>query len=85
MLKKMKKEDREKIVRNIQGYFLDERDEEIGNLAAEDILQFVINEVGPYIYNNALNEARKVVGERMLSIEDELYALEKPQEITKRG
>lgn len=78
LLKKIKKEDRERMIRNIQGYFVDEWSEEIGNLAAEDLLQFVVKEIGPYIYNDALAEARTVIGERMLSIEDELYVLEKP-------
>lgn len=78
LVRNMKKEDRERIVRNIQGYFSDERDEEIGNIAAEDILQFIVKEVAPFIYNQALTEARKVIAERMLSIDDELYVLEKP-------
>ncbi|MBD1373569.1 DUF2164 domain-containing protein [Hazenella sp. IB182357] len=75
---KMKKEEREIIIRNIQSYFLEEHDVEFGNIAADGILQFLFAEIGPHIHNEAIAEARKLIGERMLSIEDELYVLEKP-------
>jgi uncharacterized protein (DUF2164 family) len=78
ILKKLPKEIRDAMIQNIKAYFYDERDEEIGNLAAEDILQFLVKEIGPYIYNEAVTEARKVLEKGMGSIEDDLYALEKP-------
>jgi uncharacterized protein (DUF2164 family) len=82
---KVKKEERDRIIRNIQVYFLDEHDQEVGDIAAEGVLQFFWKEIGPYIYNDALGEARKVIAERMLSIEDELYVLEKPIQVIGRN
>jgi uncharacterized protein (DUF2164 family) len=38
----------------------------------------MLKTLGPLVYNEALKDARSVVNERNLSLEDELYTLEKP-------
>lgn len=78
LLMKLPKEQKEQLVENIQQFFELERSETIGSIAAEQLLDFMIKEIGPHIYNHAINDARKTVLERMQSLEDELYALEKP-------
>jgi uncharacterized protein (DUF2164 family) len=75
---KVPREAKEEIIRSIQQYFNEDRDELIGHLAAENLLDFMTKKIGPFIYNQALMDARKMVNEKMLSMEDELYALEKP-------
>ena len=62
----------------IQRYFAEERGEEIGDLAAEFFLDFVTAEIGPFIYNQAINDARKSLNETMSDLEYRLYELEKP-------
>ena len=42
----------------IKHYFLEERDEEIGDLQAGFLLDFVLEEIGPSIYNQALRDAQ---------------------------
>lgn len=80
---KLPKEQRDQIIEQIQQFFELERSETIGTLAAGEVLDFMIKEIGPHLYNHAINDARTTVLERMQTLEDELYALEKPI-ITKR-
>lgn len=70
---KLEKEVKIKIVSEIQQYFLEERDEEIGNLSAELLLQFMIERVGPAIYNQAIQDAHALVSKKL----EDLYGLEK--------
>ena len=70
---KLTKEVKEHIVLEIQKYFIDERDEEIGNLSAELLLQFMIEKVGPAIYNQGIRDAHSLVSKKL----EDLYGLEK--------
>jgi uncharacterized protein (DUF2164 family) len=65
------------MIADIQRFFYEERNEEIGNLAAENVLEFVKKQLGPYFYNEAIKDARSLMEEKAASIEDDLYALEK--------
>jgi len=75
---KLSKEQKDDIVKRLQSFFEEERQESIGNLAAERIIDFMLKEVGPYIYNKAIADARLMISEKAAQIEDELYAMEKP-------
>ena len=70
---KLTKETKQQIIFDIQKYFSDERNEEIGNLSAELLLQFIIEKVGPAIYNQGIHDAHSFVSEKI----EELYGLEK--------
>jgi uncharacterized protein (DUF2164 family) len=78
-------EQKEQVIANIQGYFDDERAEELGHLAAESLLEFMIKEIGPLIYNQAISDSRDLIIEKMASIEEDLYVLEKPVDINNRN
>ncbi|OGX68251.1 MAG: hypothetical protein A2189_00690 [Paenibacillus sp. RIFOXYA1_FULL_44_5] len=73
----MKKEEKEIMVSKIQQYFELERSEEIGHLAAENLLDFFIKEIGPLVYNQAIDEAQKLVTMNMLRLDEDMYALKK--------
>ncbi|MNE92984.1 hypothetical protein D3C80_1907720 [compost metagenome] len=75
---KLSKEQKAEIIHNVQVYFEDERSESIGELAAGQLVDFMIQELGPFIYNKAVDDSRKLINEKMLQLEDELYVLEKP-------
>lgn len=75
--------EKQKAILLIQDYFAKERDEEIGNLAAEFLLDFFIEDIGAIIYNHAIDDARKYLKMRMEDLEYGLYELEKP--ISKRS
>ena len=70
---KLEKEVKAEIISSIQEYFINERDEEIGNLSAELLLQFMIEQVGPAIYNQAIRDAHALVSKKI----EDLYGLEK--------
>lgn len=46
------------LIASIKHYFLTERDEEIGDLQAGFLLEFVLKEIGPSIYNQAIKDAQ---------------------------
>ncbi|MGE8206626.1 DUF2164 domain-containing protein [Heyndrickxia sp. NPDC080065] len=74
---KISKEMKENAIREIQHFFLNERDEEIGDLAAENYFIFIKEKLGPIFYNQAIYDAQKMVNQRMNSLEEELFTLEK--------
>lgn len=71
-------EEKRKLLPLVQRYFARERDEEMGILAAEIFLDFVAAEIGPFIYNKALTEARRVFSDTNAELEFKLYELEMP-------
>ncbi|GIP35349.1 DUF2164 domain-containing protein [Paenibacillus sp. J2TS4] len=81
---KLPKEDKEEIIEKVKAYFEQERSETIGDLGAEQFIDFMIKELGPYIYNKGITDARALINEKMMQIEDELYALEEPIDNRKR-
>ncbi|WP_047155360.1 DUF2164 domain-containing protein [Aneurinibacillus tyrosinisolvens] len=78
LIKKVPKEHKDNIINKIQLYFNKERDESLGNLEAEQLFDFMLNEIAPIVYNQALSDARKVIQQQVNSLEEEIYALEKP-------
>lgn len=66
MRKKMdiSKEKRIELRDKIKAYFQNERDEEIGDLAASLILDFVIEELAPEFYNQGIFDAYKYFSDR---------------------
>jgi len=65
-------EKRDDMVSAIKNYFLKEREEEIGDLAAGLILEFIIEELAPEFYNQGVYESYKYIEdliEDLLSIQ----------------
>ena len=62
---KLEKEVKTEMISAIQEYFINERDEEIGNLSADLLLQFMIQQVGPAIYNQAIRDAHALVNKKI--------------------
>ncbi|MFX3661250.1 MAG: DUF2164 domain-containing protein [Ectobacillus sp.] len=70
-------EEKQKLVLNLQDYFKEQGWEEIGNLEAAALFDYIVQAVAPYIYNQALYDARLLVTERLQAVEEDLYTLEK--------
>jgi uncharacterized protein (DUF2164 family) len=81
---KIPKEQKVEIAQRVQTYFEEERSESIGQLGAEQLIDFMITELGPHIYNQAVADARALITEKMAQIDDELYTLEKPVQHLRR-
>ncbi|MGL4392766.1 MAG: DUF2164 domain-containing protein [Fusobacteriaceae bacterium] len=67
------KHEKDEMIREIQFFFKTERDEEIGNLAAEIVLDFVSNKLGKNFFNKGVRDARKFMLEKL----DEIIDVEK--------
>ena len=53
------------MIGKIKEYFYQEREEEIGDLAATLLLNFFLEELGPYVYNMGVYDSYKYVGDRV--------------------
>jgi uncharacterized protein (DUF2164 family) len=83
-LKKLNLEQKQAMIGQVQYYIQMELGETLGDLAAENMVEFMLQTIGPLVYNEALKDARIVINERILSLEDELYTLEKPLKLMPR-
>ena len=67
-------EDRLKVVtEKVQSYFRNEHEEAIGELKAEMIVEFFIKELGPKIYNQAIDDANAFIHEKLIDLDGILY------------
>jgi uncharacterized protein (DUF2164 family) len=53
-----------------------EFDLELGGFEAQQLLELIAAELGPLIYNRALDDARRVVTDRYERLQDDLWQLE---------
>lgn len=74
------KEEKSLIVQKVKKYFDDELEQEIGQFDAEFLLDFFSKEVGPYFYNRGLYDAQAILSQRIESVAESIYELEKPTE-----
>lgn len=81
---KLPKEQKQQILSSLQDYMDSEFDVQMGQIAAESFLDFITKELSPYIYNQAISDARKLVEQKMAAMDEELDALEQPLPLTRR-
>ncbi|HEU4964880.1 MAG TPA: DUF2164 domain-containing protein [Bacilli bacterium] len=84
LVKKIPREQKQQLIDSIQQYFYDEHGEEMGNIAAESLCDFMLQTLGPVLYNQAVKDARELLQQKLVSLEDDLYALEIPVQRTTR-
>jgi uncharacterized protein (DUF2164 family) len=60
-------------VASIVRYFRENREEEIGNIAASGLLGFFLEEVGPSIYNKAVADVQERMQMRVLELDIEFH------------
>jgi uncharacterized protein (DUF2164 family) len=80
---KFSKEEIDIIAKKIQIYFSEELDQEIGQFDAQFLLDFISEEIGPYFYNRGLYDAQSILENRMDSISEAIYDIEKITEFRK--
>ena len=59
------KEQKKRAIQDIREYFSKERDEEIGDLAAELILDFINEKMSSYFYNQAIIDIQKYMSDKV--------------------
>ncbi|MEX2229903.1 MAG: DUF2164 domain-containing protein [Dehalococcoidia bacterium] len=68
------KEEREYATHRLKAYFVDERDEEIGDLAAYLLYDFIAKELGPLFFNRGLYVAGLIARRGADTIEADIDA-----------
>jgi uncharacterized protein (DUF2164 family) len=61
----LSKEARQQAIASIERYFQEHLEERIGNIAAGALLGFVLEEIGPSIYNRAVADVQERLGARI--------------------
>ncbi len=67
------KEARDEAITSIKRYFLENREEEIGNLAAGELLSFLLEEIGPVVYNKAVADVQERLQARIMEVDMEIH------------
>lgn len=70
-------ERRERLVEDIQAFFVDSFDEDLSAFRAAELLDFFVAALGPAVYNQGVQDARKYVAERLDDLDGEVYEPEK--------
>ena len=65
----LSREKKNRLINEIQGFFYNEREEELGIIAAERVLDFFLEELGTLVYNKALDDSRLWFVEKLENIE----------------
>jgi len=61
---KLQKDTEKYLVDSIKRFFVEEMDTEIGDLKAARVLEFLVKEIGPSIYNQAIADAQVYIQEK---------------------
>ncbi|MCA1031469.1 DUF2164 domain-containing protein [Bacillus timonensis] len=69
----LSKEVKEEMIRSIQNYFLQEKDEELGDLAATLMLDFFMKDLAPHFYNQGVSDAHRFFSEKL----DDVFEIQK--------
>ncbi|WP_045825187.1 DUF2164 domain-containing protein [Teredinibacter turnerae] len=71
------KEEKDVLSKKIKNYFIEELDHEIGQFDALFLLDFISEEIGAYFYNRGLYDAQAIMENRLESVVEAIYELEK--------
>ncbi|MCW8336664.1 DUF2164 domain-containing protein [Vibrio sp. SCSIO 43135] len=71
------RQQKQAIVDELQKYFENELDAELGQFDGEFLLDFICKEIGPAFYNKGVADAQLVIEKKMLDVSDELYDIAK--------
>ena len=70
---KLSHERRERLVAEIQGLFTQEFDRELSEFQAERLLDFLVRHLGAPVYNQAIEDARTALQEKLDDLEGDFY------------
>jgi uncharacterized protein (DUF2164 family) len=82
---KLSTDEKVALLRQVQQYFDDEFDLELGDLRAEFLLDFFADLIGPAYYNEGLDDARAVAANRADTLQEELLGLRREPDSGRRG
>ena len=67
------KETRQEAIASIERYFQERMEERIGNIAAGALLNFLLEEIGPSIYNRAVADVQVRLSTRIAELDIETH------------
>lgn len=70
---KLSDERKAAITRELMDYFAAEFDEQLSEFRAETIVDFMLHQIGPSQYNQAIADARKYMAEKIDDLDTEFY------------
>lgn len=73
---RLKKEVEEQLTGSLRRYWKQEEGDELGELRAQMFLKFILEEIGPSIYNQAIADAQAYMQEKTSEMEISCYAEE---------
>jgi len=71
------RENKDKFIQDLQDWFQENLDQEVGNLDAEFLFDFFTDNVGGIYYNQALRDVHTLFHEKTESLADSIYELTK--------
>lgn len=69
----LSKEAKQSAITSIQKYFEENMEEPIGNVAASGLLNFMLEEIGPTIYNKGVTDAQERMQLRLSELDYEVH------------
>jgi uncharacterized protein (DUF2164 family) len=66
----LEKETKAYLLDSIKRFFLEEMEEDIGDLKAESVLDFFLREMGPSVYNQAMADAQAYFQDKVADLGD---------------
>ncbi len=72
---KLTEERRQQSINEIITFFKESRDETIGVIAAEDVLDFFLQTVAKDIYNKGIDDSKKLLNDRLADLQVDLDTL----------
>jgi uncharacterized protein (DUF2164 family) len=72
---KLPKEEKDTLISDLQEHMEADYGVTMGNLAAEQLLDYMLQQLSAPIYNQAIEDASKTLMDRMSVLEDDLYAM----------
>ncbi len=67
------KEARQQVILSIERYFREHMEEPIGNVTADALLGFFLEEVGPLVYNRAVSDVQERLQQRVMEVDIEIH------------
>lgn len=67
------KKNRIEIIASIQRYFEENMEEKIGNMTAAALLDFLLEELGPLVYNKAVSDVQERLQSRVMEVDIEVH------------
>lgn len=70
---KLSEERRDQIIRSLQGFCSSELEQDISDFQAGQLLDFFVRELGAPVYNQAIQDARGFIQDKLADLEGEFY------------